>query len=91
MEDLPDGLLVVDIVREEVAIKEAKQAGIPVVAIVDSNSDPSLVDYPIPANDDAVGSIKFIVSFLADAITEGRKAGQKKTEKKTKPKEKSGK
>jgi len=81
LEDLPDALLVVDIVREEVSIKEATQAKIPVVAVTDSNADPSLVDYPIPANDDAVGSVKFIVSFLADAVLEGKEKAKKIKEK----------
>jgi len=77
LEDLPDALLVADIVREEVAVKEATQAKIPIIAVTDSNADPSLVDYSIPANDDAVGSTKFIISFLADAVLEGKGKAKK--------------
>ena len=77
LEDLPDALLVVDIVREEVSVREATQAKIPIIAMTDSNANPSLVDYPIPANDDAVGSVKFIISYLTDAILEGKEKAQK--------------
>jgi len=64
---LPDTLFIVDIKKEIAALKEASKQEIPVVAIVDTNTDPNLVDYPIPANDDAVGSIRIIVDYLADA------------------------
>jgi small subunit ribosomal protein S2 len=73
MTDLPDALFVVDVKKEIAAVKEAKKKGIPVVAIVDSNAEPDLVDYIIPANDDAVRSIKLIVTKLAQAVTDGRK------------------
>ena len=72
MEDLPDALFVVDTVHEHIAIKEANRLGIPVVAVVDTNSDPEEVDFPIPGNDDAIRSIKLICEKLADAIIEGR-------------------
>jgi small subunit ribosomal protein S2 len=67
----PGALFVVDIKKEEIAVKEAKRLGIPVFAIVDSNCDPTTVDYPIPANDDAIKSIQVITKFIADAILEG--------------------
>ena len=73
MENLPGAMITVDINKELTAVKEARRLGIPVVAIVDSNTDPDLVDYPIPGNDDAIRSIRLIVTLLADAIIEGRK------------------
>jgi small subunit ribosomal protein S2 len=69
---LPDALFVVDTHREDVAVREAVRMGVPVVGIVDSNSDPSLVDYVIPANDDAVKSIELIVNTVAEAMGEGK-------------------
>jgi small subunit ribosomal protein S2 len=66
---MPDALFVVDTHREEVAVAEAVRMKIPVVGIVDTNADPNLVDYPIPANDDAVKSIELIVGTIGDAIT----------------------
>lgn len=80
MKAIPDALLVVDIKAEEVAVAEANRLEIPVVAIVDSNSNPDTVSYPIPANDDAVGSIKFLVGALAEAIKQGREAWERKTQ-----------
>jgi len=65
-------LVVVDVKKEETAIREAAQLGIPVVAICDTNSDPSFVDYVIPANDDSPKSIKILVDYLADAIQKGK-------------------
>ncbi|MBI1804092.1 MAG: 30S ribosomal protein S2 [Ignavibacteriae bacterium] len=67
----PGALYVVDIKKEEIAVKEAKRLGIPVFAIVDTNCDPMLVNYPIPANDDAIKSIQMITKVIADAIIEG--------------------
>lgn len=74
---LPDALFIVDIKREHACLQEAVKKNIPVVAIVDTNADPNWVDYPIPANDDAVGSIQYITNYLADAYMEGRKMEQK--------------
>ena len=71
MTRLPGALYVVDIKKEEIAVKEAKRLGIPVFAIVDTNCDPSVVDYPIPANDDAIKSVQTITRIIADAILEG--------------------
>ncbi|HZY10498.1 MAG TPA: 30S ribosomal protein S2 [Bacteroidota bacterium] len=67
----PGAIYVVDIKKEEIAVKEARRLGIPVFAIVDTNCDPALVDYPIPANDDAIKSIQAITKYLADAVNEG--------------------
>ncbi|MGK0690153.1 MAG: 30S ribosomal protein S2 [Aquificaceae bacterium] len=72
MERIPNILWVVDTVRENIAIQEAKKLGITVVAIADSNCDPDLIDYPIPGNDDAIKSIKLLTSKIADAILEGK-------------------
>lgn len=81
LEGLPAAIFVVDTKTEELAVREAKKEGVIVVAIVDSNSDPDLVDYLIPANDDAVGAIKLIVSVIAEAAKEGREAWEKKKKK----------
>lgn len=72
MKKEPELILVVDTFREVTAVKEANSLNIPVLALVDSNSDPDVVDYILPANDDAMRSIKLIVSALADAVIEGR-------------------
>ncbi|GAB6010760.1 30S ribosomal protein S2 [Viscerimonas tarda] len=68
---LPSALFVVDVMKENIAVKEAKRLGIPVFAMVDTNSDPSDVDFLIPANDDAAKSVELIVSHLCQAIKEG--------------------
>jgi len=69
---LPDLLFVVDVRREDTAIHEANLLGIPVVAMVDTNCDPSKVDYVVPSNDDAIRAIKLMVGTIADAVVEGR-------------------
>jgi small subunit ribosomal protein S2 len=73
MERLPGALVVVDPKKEQIAVREAKILGIPVVAIIDTDSDPDTVDICIPANDDAFRSIKILVSHLTDAVAEGRR------------------
>lgn len=72
LKELPEVLFVVDCKKEESAIKEAKMKNIKIIGIVDTNTDPTGVDFPIPANDDAVASIKFIVSKIAQAIRYGQ-------------------
>lgn len=72
MKKLPDLLIVVDTKREATAVKEANTLGIPVLALADTNSNPDVLDYIIPANDDAVRAIKLLVAALADAAIEGR-------------------
>lgn len=72
MEKIPDILYIVDTVREELAVKEAKKLGIPVVAIADTNCDPDVIDYPIPGNDDAIKAINLITTKIADAVLEGK-------------------
>ena len=75
MGGLPDALFVVDVDHERIAITEANKLGIPVVGIVDSNSNPDGVDFVIPGNDDAIRAIKLYVTAVADAICAGRSAG----------------
>jgi small subunit ribosomal protein S2 len=72
MDVLPDIMYVVDVMQEEIAVMEAKKLGIPVIALLDTNSDPRLADYPIPGNDDAIRSIKLITGAMANAVLEGR-------------------
>ena len=81
MTRLPGAIFVVDTKREHIAITEAQKLNIPIFAMVDTNSDPRLVDFAIPANDDASKSIDKILSFVTDAIAEGlaeRKADKEK-------------
>jgi small subunit ribosomal protein S2 len=72
MRDLPDALFVVDPRREYIAVAEARRLYIPIISIVDTNCDPTVVDFPIPGNDDAIRAIRLITSLMADAIIEGR-------------------
>jgi len=72
MNRIPDALFIVDVVREEIAVSEARKAGVPIVGLVDTNADPDLIDYPIPANDDAIRAIKLLTSRIADAVLEGK-------------------
>ena len=72
MHKLPKAIFVIDSKKEDIAVKEARKLGIPVVALVDTNSDPDLIDYIIPGNDDAIRSIKLITSTIADTILAGK-------------------
>lgn len=74
LENKPDVVFVLDVVRDQIAVKEAKIIGATVVAVVDSNADPDNIDYPIPGNDDAVKSVAFITSSLTSAIEAGQKS-----------------
>src|SRR5690242_3508356 len=74
MKNLPDALFVIDIGHENIAVLEAKKLGIPVVAVVDTNYDPSLVDYAIPGNDDAIRAVQLYARAAADAVLEGKAA-----------------
>ncbi|HOQ63808.1 MAG TPA: 30S ribosomal protein S2, partial [Clostridia bacterium] len=76
MKGLPGALFVVDPQMEAIAVAEARTLGIPVVAIVDTNCDPDLVDYVIPGNDDAIRAVKLISSKMADAVLEGKQGAQ---------------
>lgn len=72
MSKLPRAMFVVDSKKEDIAVKEAKKLGVPVVALVDTNSDPDLIDYVIPGNDDAIRSIKIVVGLIASSLLEGK-------------------
>ena len=76
MNKLPGALFVIDPRKEEIAVQEARKLGIPVVGIVDTNCDPDLIDYVIPANDDAIRAVKLLTARMADAILEGRQGEQ---------------
>ena len=84
MGNLPDCLFVVDSQREKIAVAEARKLGIPIVGLIDTNCDPEEIDYPIPANDDTIRSIKLITSRLVDGILEGRKESVKPIKKEKK-------
>ncbi len=80
---LPSALFIVDVSKEHIAVREAKRLGIPVFAMVDTNSDPSDIEFPIPANDDASKSISLIIGILCQAIEEG--LNERKIEKDKEP------
>jgi len=81
MKRIPGAIFIVDIKKEQIAVKEAKKLHIPIFAMVDTNTDPTLIDYPIPANDDAAKSISLIGRSIADAVIEVRqKVDQMKAE-----------
>lgn len=82
MEKLPDALVIIDTLREEIAVNEANRLGIPIVAIVDTNCDPGKIDYPIAGNDDAIRSIRVILQKLVTAMAEagGSKAKSRVSE-----------
>jgi len=83
---LPSALFIVDVSKEHIAVKEAKRLGIPVFAMVDTNSNPSDIEFPIPANDDASKSISLIIGIICQAIEEG--LGERKLEKDKEPQQK---
>jgi small subunit ribosomal protein S2 len=72
MVSLPGALFIVDPCKEKIALSEAKKAGVPVVAIVDTDCDPTNIDYPIPSNDDAIKAIKFVCSMISNAVLQGK-------------------
>jgi small subunit ribosomal protein S2 len=72
MESLPSAVFIIDPRKEKIAVAEAQRLGIPIVAIVDTNCDPSGIDFPIPGNDDAIRAVRLITARVADAILEGR-------------------
>ena len=74
MDKLPGAVIIVDIIKENIALLEAKKLGIPIVAMVDTNADPDPVDYVIPANDDAIRAIQLITDVMANAVIEGKQA-----------------
>lgn len=76
MKKLPDAIFVIDPKKEHIAIAEARNLGIPIIAIIDTNCDPDEIDYVIPGNDDAIRAIKLITGKMADAVLEGRQGEQ---------------
>ena len=74
-------VFVTDVLSDINAVREARKLGVPIVALVDTNADPSLIDYPIPANDDAIKTIQLICEYVAQAIENGKAAHAKKAEK----------
>ncbi len=80
MSRLPDAVFVIDSNKEQIAVREARKLGIPVVAVVDTNCDPSEVDYIIPGNDDALRAIRLFASKIADSVVEGSQAATDKQE-----------
>ena len=76
MKKLPGAIFIIDSKKEEIAVSEARKLHIPVIATVDTNCDPDLIDYPIPANDDAIRAVKLLTSKMADAVLEGRQGQQ---------------
>jgi len=80
MNDMPSAMFVVDLNKEDIAVKEARKLGIPIVAIVDTNCDPDQVDYVIPGNDDAIRAIRLVTQKIADTILEARPISEELTE-----------
>lgn len=76
MKKLPDALFIIDPKKEEIAVKEARKLNIPIIATVDTNCDPDVIDYPIPANDDAIRAVKLLTGKIADAVLEGNQGEQ---------------
>jgi small subunit ribosomal protein S2 len=71
MTEMPGAMFIIDVGREEIAVAEANRVGIPIVALVDSDCDPDLIDHPIPGNDDAIRSVRLITGRMSDAIIGG--------------------
>src|SRR6202035_4959491 len=81
LERLPNAIFVIDTKKEHIAVTEANRLGIPVVAVVDTNCDPDVIDYVIPGNDDAIRSATLMCRILADAVDEGKMLAGKKAPK----------
>jgi small subunit ribosomal protein S2 len=79
MEKLPDAIIIIDTLNEEIAVAEARRLGIPTVAVVDTNADPELVNYPVAGNDDAIRSIRVILQHLVDALVAGSSEDEKRS------------
>ncbi|WP_051021852.1 30S ribosomal protein S2 [Thioflavicoccus mobilis] len=75
MDHLPDALFVIDVGHEKIAVTEANKLGIPVVGVVDTNNDPSKIDYVVPGNDDAIRAVRLYIQGIADAVLDGRTTG----------------
>lgn len=81
LEVLPDAIFIIDSHKEENAVKEARKVGVPIIAVVDTNGDPTIIDYPIPGNDDAIRAISIMAKTIADSYLEGKEMGSRKSEK----------
>ena len=83
MPGLPAAVFIVDTKKEKIAVSEANRLGIPIIGVVDTNCDPSVIDFPLPGNDDAIRSIRLFARFVADTILEARsmalEGGQQET------------
>lgn len=79
MQKLPEAVFIVDINTEDTAVREAARLGIPIIALVDSNSDPDPIDYVIPGNDDAIRAAALVAGAIADAVLEGKQVASKRT------------
>src|SRR5947199_4171441 len=77
MTRLPDALFVIDVRKEDIAVKEANRLGIPIIAVVDTNCSPEGIDYIIPGNDDALRAVRLFASRIADAVIEGQQVNTK--------------
>src|ERR1051326_5927040 len=77
MNRLPDALFVIDVRKEDIAVKEANRLGIPIIAVVDTNCSPEGIDYVIPGNDDALRAVRLFASRIADAVIEGQQLSPK--------------
>jgi len=78
MPGLPGALFIIDLKKEKIAVAEARRLDIPIVAIVDTNCDPDLIDYPIPGNDDAIRSLKLFAGKISDACVLGQKVARER-------------
>ena len=74
---LPDAIFACDMIKDKLAVKEARQSGVKVIGICDTNTDPTLADYPIPANDDAISSVKYILDKVKEAVTKAKSCQKK--------------
>lgn len=81
LHELPKAIIIIDVRKEQSAVREAQRLGIPVIGVVDTNADPSNINYVIPANDDAVGSVQLVVTAIADAYREGHERMEKEAAK----------
>lgn len=86
MRKIPDAIFIIDIVKEDIAVKEARRLRIPVFAMVDTNANPNLVEYPIASNDDATRTLRLFAGAVADAIIEGKKNFESRSQKSSNPK-----
>jgi small subunit ribosomal protein S2 len=90
LERLPDAIFVIDTKKEHIAVNEARKLGIPVIAIVDTNCDPDVIDYPIPGNDDAIRSLKLFAGRISDACILGQKVQRERANQQRSAREESG-